>query len=269
MPERGCSANLAGRFAREIELTQPQPKRASLFVTCIIDQLYPEVGVSVVRTLRRCGVEVDFPTGQTCCGQPLYNSGFTQEAKRLAVRTLDALEDSDYVVVPSGSCGAMLRVFYLDLFADHPTLSARAESLSGRVYEFTEFLAEVAGMEKAGSEDSGPTRTVTYHPSCHLLREMEVRDAPRRLLENAPGVELADLPDAEQCCGFGGTFAVKYPHISEEMLADKIEAILASGADTVTACDMGCLMHIGGAVSRRNLPVSVRHVAQILDGESG
>ena len=267
MPERGCSANLAGRFAREIELTQPQPKRASLFVTCIIDQLYPEVGVSVVRTLRRCGVEVDFPAGQSCCGQPLYNSGFTQEAKRLAARTLDAFEDAEYVVVPSGSCGAMLRVFYLDLFADDPAQLARAESLSRRVYEFTEFLAEVIGVEKAGGEESGPVRPVAYHPSCHLLREMEVRDAPRRLLESAPGVELTDLPDAEQCCGFGGTFAVKYPHISEQMLADKIESILASGADMVTACDMGCLMHIGGAVSRRNLPVAVRHVAQILDGE--
>ena len=268
LPERGRSANLAGRFAREIELSQPQPLRASLFVTCIIDQLYPEVGVSVVRTLRRCGVEVDFPAGQSCCGQPLYNSGFTQEAKRLALRTLDAFEDADYLVVPSGSCGAMLRVFYLDLFGDDPTLLARAESLSRRVYEFTEFLAEVAGVEKGGGEESGSARRVAYHPSCHLLREMEVRDAPRRLLESAPGVELADLPDAEQCCGFGGTFAVKYPHISEEMLADKIEAILASGADTVTACDMGCLMHIGGAVSRQNLPVAVRHVAQILDGES-
>ena len=269
MPAWGCSANLAGRFAREIELTQPQPKRASLFVTCIIDQLYPEVGVSVVRTLRRYGVEVDFPASQSCCGQPLYNSGFTQEAKRLAVRTLDAFEDADYVVVPSGSCGAMLRVFYLDLFADDPDMLPKAESLSGRVYEFTEFLAEVVGVEEAGREETGSAQTVAYHPSCHLLREMEVRDAPRRLLESAPGVELADLPDTEQCCGFGGTFAVKYPHISEQMLADKIESILASGADTVAACDMGCLMHIGGAVSRRNLPVAVKHVAQILDGESG
>ena len=273
LPESGRSANLAGPFAREIELSQPQPLRASLFVTCIIDQLYPEVGVSVVRTLRRCGVSVDFPAGQSCCGQPLYNSGFTQEAKRLALRTLDAFEDADYVVAPSGSCGAMLRVFYLDLFADDPALLARAESLSRRVYEFTEFLAEVAGVdelagvnETADGAEPGPARTVAYHPSCHLLREMEVRDAPRRLLESAPGVELADLPDAEQCCGFGGAFAVKYPHISEEMLADKIQAILDSGADTITACDMGCLMHVGGAISRRKLPVSVRHIAQILDG---
>ena len=248
-------------------MSQPQPVRASLFVTCIIDQLYPEVGVSVVRVLRRHGVEVAFPEGQSCCGQPLYNSGFTQEARKLATRTLDALEGSDYVVVPSGSCGAMMRVFYEDLFADDPEMLERAENLGRRVYEFTEFSTEVLGVADGGVGDgaSGSER-VTYHPSCHLLREMRVRESPRALLNSASGVELVDLPDAEQCCGFGGTFAVKYPHISEEMLADKLAAIRQSGADTITACDMGCLMHIGGAVSRQNLGVSVRHIAQILDG---
>lgn len=250
-------------------MSQPQPVRASLFVTCIIDQLYPEVGVSVVRVLRERGVDVDFPMSQTCCGQPLYNSGFNEAAKRLAVRVLDAFENCDCVVVPSGSCGAMMRVFYLDLFADEPELLARAAALSRRIYEFTEFLTDVVGADAESAGGSGPVRTVAYHPSCHLLREMGVRDAPGRLLKSASGVTLADLPDAEQCCGFGGTFAIKYPHISEEMLSDKIESILKSGADTVTACDMGCLMHIGGAVSRRELPVRVRHIAQVLDGEAG
>lgn len=250
-------------------MSQPPPVRASLFVTCIIDQLYPEVGVSVVRVLRRYGVEVDFPDGQTCCGQPLYNSGFTQDARKLAMRTLDALEGSGYVVVPSGSCGAMMRVFYEDLFADDPEMLARAVDLGERVYEFTEFLTDVLGVDRA--QDDGPegSRKVAYHPSCHLLREMRVRESPRRLLSGCDDVDLVELPDAEQCCGFGGTFAVKYPHISEEMLADKLAAIRQSGADTITACDMGCLMHIGGAVSRQNLPVSVRHIAQILDSEQG
>ena len=257
------------RFVAEIDLSPPQPLRASLFVTCIIDQLYPEVGVSVVRVLRRCGVTVDFPAGQTCCGQPLYNSGFTAEAKKLATQALDVLDDCDYVVVPSGSCGAMMRVFYLDLFAGEPELLARAEDVSRRVYEFTEFLADVVGVDAVGNEATEQAGTVAYHPSCHLLREMGVRDAPGRLLDRAPGITPVDLPNAEQCCGFGGTFAVKYPHISEEMLADKITAIVASGADTVTACDMGCLMHIGGAVSRRNLPVQVRHIAQVLDDGTG
>jgi L-lactate dehydrogenase complex protein LldE len=247
-------------------LSLPQPVRASLFVTCIVDQLYPQVGVSAVRVLRRCGVDVDFPPDQSCCGQPLYNSGFTEDARKLAVRTLDALDGEAYVVVPSGSCGAMLRVFYLDLFADEPEFLARAEDLASRVYEFTEFLTDVLAVEPSDLGKSVSVPKVAYHPSCHLLREMEVREAPRRLLEGAPGVSSVELPNAEQCCGFGGTFAVKYPHISEEMLADKIDAIVASGADIVTACDMGCLMQIGGAVSRRQLPIAVRHIAQVLDG---
>ena len=257
------------RRERGIDLSQPQPTRASLFVTCIIDQLYPEVGVSVVRVLRDAGVDVDFPEGQTCCGQPLYNSGYTAEARKLAERTLDILGDRGHVVVPSGSCGAMMRVFYLDLFADDPELLARAEDLSQRVYEFTEFLVDVVGYEPAALDAARGSATVAYHPSCHLLREMEVTEAPRRLLDAAPDVERVDLPDAEQCCGFGGTFAIKYPHISEEMLADKIASATASGADTLTACDMGCLMHIGGAVSRQGLPFRVRHIAQVLDGEAG
>ena len=246
-----------------------QPIRASLFVTCIVDQIYPEVGVSVVHELRQRGVDVDFPEGQTCCGQPLYNSGFTADARKLAIQTLDALEGADYVVVPSGSCGAMLRVFYLDLFGDDPERLTQARDLSQRVYEFTEFLTEVVGVDGStpDSPDAEAESVVAYHPSCHLLREMDVREGPRKLLQNAPGVSLVELPDAEQCCGFGGTFAVKYPHISEEMLADKIASIIASGADTITACDMGCLMHIGGAVSRQQLPVKVRHIAQVLGGE--
>ena len=250
-------------------MSQPQPIRASLFVTCIIDQLYPEVGVSVVRLLRNAGVDVDFPEGQTCCGQPLYNSGYTAEARKLAERTLNILSDRGYVVVPSGSCGAMMRVFYLDLFADDPELLAQAEDLSRRVYEFTEFLVAVVGYEPGKVETTNGGATVAYHPSCHLLREMEVTEAPRLLLDAAPGVERVELPDAEQCCGFGGTFAVKYPHISEEMLADKVAAATRSGAETLTACDMGCLMHIGGAVSRQGLPFRVRHIAQVLDGEAG
>ena len=250
-------------------MSQPQPIRASLFVTCIIDQLYPEVGVSVVRVLRDAGVDVDFPEGQTCCGQPLYNSGYTAEARKLAERTLNILEDRAYVVVPSGSCGAMMRVFYLDLFADDPEMLDRANRLSQRVYEFTEFLADVVGYQPEAADAANGGTTVAYHPSCHLLREMEVTEAPRRLLDAAPGVERVDLPDAEQCCGFGGTFAVKYPHISEEMLADKVAAATSSGAGTLTACDMGCLMHIGGAVSRQGLPLRVRHIAQVLDGRAG
>ena len=267
-------------------MNQPTaPLRASLFITCIIDHLYPDVGVSVVRTLRRHGVSVNFPPAQTCCGQPLYNAGFADQARRLAARVLDAFDDhdhdhdhSDYVVVPSGSCGAMLRVFYLDLFAHDPPMLARAAALSRRVYEFTEFLADIAGAGEAAltltptgtasASASGPGASVAYHPSCHLLREMGVVDAPRRLLD-AAGIPLTELPDAEQCCGFGGAFAVKYPHISEAMLADKIDAIRRSGADTLTACDMGCLMHLAGGITRQQRPVRVQHIAQLLDQAAG
>ena len=286
--------------------TPSTPRRAALFVTCIIDQLYPQVGASVVRVLRRHGVAVSCPPGQTCCGQPLYNAGFTTQARRLATRVLDTFASpddnanastaaavTDPIVVPSGSCGAMLRVFYLDLFADDPVLLPKAQSLARRTYEFTEFLAALTAPPGAGpapnssagnapnsnagnvpnsntdtDADQAPVAapvTAAYHPSCHLLRELGVRDAPRRLLAAAPGLSLADLPDAEQCCGFGGAFAVKYPHISEQMLDDKLDAITRSGADTITACDLGCLMHIAGAVSRRNLPIRARHIAQLLD----
>ena len=246
-------------------MTNPAPVKADLFVTCIIDQLFPGVGVSVVRVLRRLGVSVGFPEGQTCCGQAVYNSGYTREARELALRTLDEFESSDYVVVPSGSCSAMMRVFYLDLFEDEPELLARAESLSQRVYEFSEFLVNVLGVKEPDVEGSG---SAVFHPGCHLLREMEVRDAPQSLLRAMSGLELKEMRNAETCCGFGGSFSVKLPHISEGMLSDKVSAARDSGADTLVSCDMSCLMHIGGALRRQTVDVEIRHLAQVLDGET-
>ena len=240
--------------------------KASLFVTCIIDQLYPQVGASVVRVLRRLGVQVDFPPEQTCCGQPLYNAGFASESRKLAERVLESFRDSQYVVVPSGSCGAMMRVFYQDLFRDYPDLQQQAADLSAKVYEFSEFLVDVLGIEEIGTEFQG---TATYHASCHLLREMEVKEAPLALLNRVRNLQLKELPQIESCCGFGGTFSVKFPHISEAMLADKIDNVMSTGADTLVSCDMGCLMNIEGALSRRGLDVKVRHLAQVLDGTSG
>ena len=240
----------------------PASVKADLFVTCIIDQLFPEVGVSVVRVLRRMGVTVGFPEGQTCCGQAVYNSGFTREARVMAERTLEEFANSDYVVVPSGSCSAMMRIFYLDLFEDDPELLAKAESLSGRVFEFSEFLVDVLGIDDPGVELSG---TAVFHPGCHLMREMEVREAPQALLRGVSGLEMRDIPNAETCCGFGGSFSVKLPHISEGMLNDKVSAVCDTGADTLVSCDMSCLMHIGGALRRREPGVRIRHIAQILD----
>lgn len=239
--------------------------KAALFVTCIIDQFYPQVGVSVVNTLRRLGVDVDFSMEQTCCGQPLYNSGFTKEAGKLAGRVLRTFQGDGYVVVPSGSCTAMMRVFYHDLFRRDPELSRQAEDLSGRVYEFSEFLVKVLGVTDAGAQYQG---AAAYHPSCHMLREAQVKDEPLELLESVQDLELRPLPQADTCCGFGGTFAVKFPHISEAMLADKVSSVIESGADTLVSCDMGCLMNIEGALSRQGSQVKVCHLAQILDEPS-
>ena len=234
----------------------------SLFATCIVDQLFPQVGVSVVRVLRRLGVRVEFPMDQTCCGQPLYNSGFNTPARRLAERVLKAFDGAEYVVAPSGSCAAMMRVFYLDLFQDDPELHQAAQRFSAKVYEFSQFLVQVLGADDTGA---ALKTSATYHPSCHLLREMEVREEPRKLLEQVSGLDLVDLPEAETCCGFGGSFSVKYPHISEGMLADKVANVVASGAETLVACDMGCLMHIDGALRREHPDIQSRHLAQVLD----
>ena len=247
-------------------MTQVPATRASLFATYIVDQLYPQVGVSVVKVLRHLGVEVDFPPDQTCCGQPLYSSGFNQQAKKLATRVLDSFQDSPYVVVPSGSCAAMMRVFYLDLFQDQPDQLRRAEEMAPRVYEFSQFLVQVLGVSDIGASFPGPA---AYHPSCHLLREMNVREEPQQLLSHVSGLQLNDLPEAETCCGFGGAFSIKYPHISEGMLADKVASVSASGAETLVSCDMGCLMHIDGALSRQGIAVQTRHLAQILDPGAG
>ena len=247
-------------------MSQEMGPKADLFVTCIVDQLFPEVGVSAVRVLRRLGVEVGFPEGQTCCGQALYNSGFVREAREMAVKTLEEFRGSDYVVVPSGSCSAMMKVFYLDLFGDEPEMLRRAVSLSHRVYEFSEFLVKVARADGLGAVGTG---SAVFHQGCHLLREMEVREEPRTLLESVEGLELRELRDSETCCGFGGSFSVKLPHISEGMLADKVARVRESGADTLVSCDMSCLMHIGGALRRQDPGIKIRHIAQVLDEDGG
>ena len=249
-------------------MTQTASASADLFVTCIVDQFYPEVGVSVVNVLRRLGVAVGFPKDQTCCGQPVYNTGFHREARTLAKRVLEQFRDSEYVVVPSGSCAATLRVFYLELFSDDPELLPEAKALAAKTYEFSEFLVKVLEVEDASLCGATYQGTATYHPSCHLLRELGVKEEPNKLLRSVPGLETKDLDGAEVCCGFGGTFSVKFPHISEGMVADKIANVQASGAEILVSCDMSCLMNIGGALNRQGSNVKVRHLAQILDADS-
>lgn len=249
-------------------MTEKYRPNADLFVTCIIDQFYPEAGVSVVKVLRRLGVTVGFPKDQTCCGQPVYNAGFHQQARTLAMRVLEQFKDSEYVVVPSGSCAATLRVYYLELFADVPSLLTQAKILAAKTYEFSEFLVKVLGVEDASMFGASHQGTAAFHPSCHLLRELGVKEEPKKLLFSVPGLEEKELEGGEVCCGFGGTFSVKFPHISEGMVADKIASVQASGAETLVSCDMSCLMNIGGALNRQGSDVKVRHLAQILDSDS-
>ncbi len=235
--------------------------KVSLFITCLVDQLFPEVGMSVVSVLRGLGAEVDFPADQTCCGQPAFNSGFSSEARDLAKRFIAIFENSEYVVAPSGSCTSMVRVFYPELFRDDPDWHKRAESLASRTYEFTEFVVNVLGVEDVGAAYHGK---VALHQSCHLLRELNVRTEPQRLLRSVKGIELVELERAEACCGFGGLFSIKYPHISGSILQDKLDSVEKSGAAVVVASDVGCLMHIAGGLSRQAAAATTMHIAELL-----
>lgn len=235
--------------------------RVSLFVTCIVDQLFPRVGLAMAEVLERAGWEVDFPEAQTCCGQPAFNSGYREEAREVARHFLRVFEGAEYVVVPSGSCTSMITHHYPELFAKEPEWQKRALELKPRIYEFSQFLLEVARVEDVGARLK---RVVTYHDSCHALRELRVKEGPRKLLAAVRDLELREMSPAEECCGFGGTFAVKFPEISGGMARSKIEAIVGTGADTVVSVDSSCLMQIQGALSRAGLPIRTMHLAEVL-----
>ena len=247
-------------------MTEPtgrqRPKRVALFVTCLGDAFYPQVGEATVRLLHRLGIAVDFPLGQTCCAQPAFNAGFHDQARQVAQRNLLMFADYEYVIVPSGSCTAMIRLFYSDLFGEDPDLRVQAESLASRTYELSEFLFNIVGIDDVGAAFPGK---VAYHASCHLQRELGVTDAPRRLISRVAGIEACDAEMSEQCCGFGGTFAVKYPEISSAMLEKKIASLQRAGADTLVSCDAGCLMHIAGRLRRQGMDVQVLHLAELLN----
>jgi L-lactate dehydrogenase complex protein LldE len=234
-----------------------------LFVTCIIDTLYPEIGESVVRVLERAGAQVSFPSGQTCCGQPAFNAGLRAEARKIAIHTIQVFEaNPGPVIIPSGSCCAMIRHSYPELFADDPVWLPRAKALANRTYEFTEYLVDILGITDLGARFHGP---LTYHASCHQLRELGVRHQPRQLLESVYGARLVDLPHSEECCGFGGVFSVEHPEISAAMLERKIENIEASGAVVVVACDSGCITNMNGGLHRHGKTQRAVHIAEILD----
>lgn len=229
--------------------------RVALFVTCLTDTLYPEVGKATVAVLERLGVEVVFPVAQTCCGQMHANTGYPDEAQRLAHRFVEIFSAHDAVVTPSGSCAAHVRKHLPAL------LGGDDRGVGAQTWELSQFLTAVLGIEDVGSTYEG---TVAYHPTCHSLRLLRVGDAPQRLLRAVPGLELVALPDAEECCGFGGTFAVKNADVSSAMLDEKLAAIAASGAESVCACDSSCLMHIGGGLRRHSSTVRPIHLAEIL-----
>jgi L-lactate dehydrogenase complex protein LldE len=237
------------------------PKRVSLFVTCIVDQLFPKIGLAMTEVLEHLGFAADFPDAQTCCGQPAFNSGYHAEARSAARHFLNVFEKSEAIVVPSGSCTAMVAHHFVDLFPHEPEMRARAQLLAKRVWEFSSFLTEVAGAEDLGArlED-----VVTFHDGCHALRELAIRDAPRRLLARVRGLELREMQPAEECCGFGGTFSVKFAELSGAMARTKIEAVARTGANTVVSLDPSCLMQIQGAISRAGLKIRTMHLAEVL-----
>jgi len=235
--------------------------RVALLVTCLVDLFRPSVGFAAVKLLEDAGCRVEVPL-QSCCGQPAYNSGDRQGALAVARTMLDALEGFEHVIAPSGSCAGMVIKHYPELFAGLPEES-RALALAGRTHELTRFLDEVMGVAGLDARFCG---TVTYHDSCSCLRESGTRDQPRRLLGMVEGLRLSEAADPEVCCGFGGTFAAKFPEISTAMVTDKADRLTESGADTVLAADMGCLMNIAGLLRRRGSPLQVRHVAEVLAG---
>jgi L-lactate dehydrogenase complex protein LldE len=236
-------------------------KRVSLFVTCMVDQLFPKVGLAMADVLERLGYVVDFPEEQTCCGQPAFNSGYRAEARKVARHFLDTFEKSETIVVPSGSCTSMVVHHFAELFQKDTEALARVHALEKRVFEFSTFLTQVAQVEDVGARFED---VVTFHDGCHGLRELGVKSAPRRLLSRVRGLELREMIPAEDCCGFGGTFSVKFDEVSGAMGRSKVESILRTGANTVVSLDPSCLMQIQGVLSRAGSAVRTMHLAEVL-----
>lgn len=234
--------------------------KVSLFITCLSDAIYPRVGEAMARLLAKYGITLEFPTVQTCCGQPAFNSGYWKQARESALTILDAFEDSDFVISPSGSCTGMIH-HYPKLFENEPELLKRANELQSKSYEFTQFLVQVLGVTDVGAVFP---HKVTYHPSCHGSRLLGVKNEPLALMKQVKGLELVPLPFAEDCCGFGGTFAVKMADISGAMVTEKTDHVLETEAEVLVGLDMACLMNIAGNLRYRNEPVRVMHLAELL-----
>jgi L-lactate dehydrogenase complex protein LldE len=235
--------------------------RVSIFVTCVVDQLFPSVGIAMTEVLERLGYRVEFRQRQTCCGQPAFNSGYRDEARTMALHFLDVFRDAEFIVIPSGSCTSMIAHHFTELFPDDPSALAAAQHVASRTWEFSRFLLEVAQVEDVGARFDG---VVTYHDSCHALRELHVHDGPRRLLANVRGLELREMDAAAECCGFGGTFSVKFAEVSGAMARTKIDSIVRTEARTVVSVDSSCLMQLQGAMRRAGLDIRTMHLAEVL-----
>lgn len=238
-------------------------RNVALFVTCLVDLFRPSVGFSAVELLENAGCTVSVPTGQTCCGQPAYNQGARADTIAIAKQTIEALDGYDYVVVPSGSCAGMLKKHYPSLFLPDDPWQAKAQDLADRTFELLTFLVDVLDVQTVKSHWQG---TATYHDSCSGLRELGIKQQPRKLLASVDGLNLSEMQGAEVCCGFGGTFCVKYPDISTKMVSDKVQQIEASGANLLLAGDLGCLFNMAGRLKRLGSNVETRHIAEILAG---
>ncbi len=240
------------------------PPRVSLFVTCLADVLFPNIAEDTVRVLRRVGAQVEFPKGQTCCGQPAFNSGFRRDAAQMARHFIEVFAEAEAIVTPSGSCAAMVRHEYPHLFPAGSSWHSRAQEIASRTYELSQFLVQRMGVSDVGATFAGK---VTWHDSCHLNRVLGIHDEPRRLLRAVRGLELIEMERSDWCCGFGGTFAVRLPEISTAMMHEKIRHAAASGAQALVTADASCMMHIAGGLRRQGINLPVIHLAQILAGD--
>jgi len=238
-------------------------RKVTLFIQCLVDVMYPEVGEAMLKIFRKLDIAVDCPVDQTCCGQPAFNSGYHRQARVAARRFIRLFEDAQSIVCPSGSCVHMVRHHYPELFRDDPVWLGRAERIRDKTFELTEYLVDVLGVDDLDARFDGK---ITYHDSCHPLRGLGIMEQPRRLISKVGGADFIEMQNSDQCCGFGGAFAVKYPEISTAMVEDKVSNIIATGADAVVGVDMSCLMNIQGLLSRKKSDLKIMHIAELLAG---
>ncbi|HEW98868.1 MAG: (Fe-S)-binding protein [Candidatus Parabeggiatoa sp. nov. 3] len=244
-----------------MSITKKPTHRVGLFVTCLVDLFRPNVGFATIKLLEKAGCQVEIPTAQTCCGQPAYNNGDLANTRQIAQQVINHFDEFDYIVAPSGSCAAMLKHHYPQLFKDDAQWEAKAQAFANRCYELVSFLTDVCGMTQISAQFE---HTVTYHDACSGLRELGIHAQPRKLLNTVQGCQIKEMKEAEVCCGFGGTFCVKYPDISARMVSDKVAHIEATESEVLLAGDMGCLLNIAGRLKRLKSPVKVYHIAEVL-----